>query len=321
MRPPSEPRWTAWHGEPSFDEVLFVEVALDDGRRLWLRHTLRADRDAAAAGRRVWAILTAPDGHPSIHIRRSPTGAPDGRGTWLSTDASLSASEAHGRAGPLHWSLSFTPDRPGHAHVPRWMTDLGLGRTYESHALRVTVRGTLDAGDGPRTVSGVAVLGHIHGRRNRTAAWAWAWAGGFADADAAFEGLSARIGSARAPALTSLVLDLDGERHAFSDTVALATTWSSFGPLGWRAHARRRGVALTVDVQPGPHPTTLRYDDPPQAPILCTNAAGAHLRLHLQVPGKPRRTLVATHATMEYARRAPEGHDGLAAAADIVSAP
>ena len=304
MTDPTTPRWTAWAGEASFDEVLFVEMALQDGRRLWLRHTLRADQDVDAAGRRVWAVLSDATSGAVVHIRRAPLGEPDDGGSWRAPDAFLSAHAAHGRCGDLAWDLTFANARPGHAHVPRWMTTLGLGRTYASHALRVDVRGTLDTGRGPQPVTGRGVIGHIHGRRNRTAAWTWAWASEFVESEATFEGLTARIGSPRAPALTSLVLDLDGERHAFSDTGSLVTTWSTFGHDGWRAQASRRGVRLTVEARPGGPGSTLRYDDPPNAPILCTNAAGAWLRLQLHRPGKPTHTLSTHAATLEFARRA-----------------
>jgi hypothetical protein len=307
--------WTQWRGERTFDEVHFLEVSLEDGRRLWIRHTLRADHDAVAAGRRVWAILTDAGGRAQSVVRREPLGGPDDGRSWQTRDAYLSPSSAVGTVAGLRWNLRLHPTSPGHAHVPAWMTRLGLGRTYASRALCLKVDGILDDGTGPTGVRGHGVLGHIYGRRNRTAAWAWAWAGHFEGDDALFEGLTARLGSPRAPTLTSLVLEVSGERHAFSDTTSLLTTWSAFDAAGWRAVASRRGHTLRLEATAGNAGTTLTYDDPPNAPIQCRNAANASLRLTLSRPGKPTKILWAPRATLEHAHRL------TAAPAEPLSAP
>jgi hypothetical protein len=278
---------------------------------VWLRYTLR---DGPGAGCALWCVRSGPDGVDG-HREPLPLSALTDRGVFdVGDSGSLSATRALGRCGPYAWDLHLRDRGRVHAHVPKLVERLGIGRHYAPGILDLRATGTVTRGDEIWQLSDApGVLGHIHGSRNRTRRWAWAHCASFEGEDAVFEGLSVELGTGarHTPPLTSLVLHLGGRAYRFSRTRDLVLlTRSRLHPSRWTFHARRRGVSLSGEVELAPERVALvRYAEPDGGDLWCRNAEGSRLRLVLEDRRRDLRVcLRSDEAAFELAsRERPEG--------------
>ncbi len=303
-----------WPGRAPWEEVWFVELSLARHRSVWLRYTITDGPDPQCA---LWAIVAGPEG-VRAHRTEFPLSQLGPRHPMdLGPEGFLSASRAEGRCGPCGWSLALIDRGRRHTHVPSLIRRLGVGRHYAPAVLDLRATGTVRWGDETYTLTDTpGVLGHIHGRHNRTRAWAWAHCAHFDGHDAVFEGLSVQLGGSRArtPPLTSTVLHLGDHAYRFSRTRDLLVTRSRFAGNHWALHSRRPGVSLrgVLELDPA-HTALVRYAPPGGQPSWCRNSGSARLRLTLVDRERSvRAELTSDRAAFELGTRRDPGSEPIA---------
>jgi hypothetical protein len=276
--------------EPApFESITFLEIrGPPELPALWLRYTWC---DHARAEARLWALAWTPSGvvaetraRPLSELRRWEPGC------YESTAGSLGPGRAVGDVGPIRWDLSLEHQAPAQDLVPAAVGR--IGRTYRDLSPDLTATGTVTVnGTTYHLRSARGVMGHLSGRRNRVSSWGWCHAAGLdGHPDATFEGLCARLGTARLalPPLTSVRLRLGDRELAFADLTDLATTRATLGPDGWRFSAGDARGQLQGTVALGPPGTAalVEYRDEADRPVWCRNSPFSSVHLIASWPGE-----------------------------------
>lgn len=267
-----------WTGRSPFQETWFVEALFGPDRGLWVRYVIDARRQVA----QVWALVVGRDGVIAQGLEELALDGLDGL-PFACPQGRLTRDRITGQVGDIRWDLQLDDLGLRHRHVPRLLTMLGLGRTYQPAMLDLRIRGTLDLPGQQWTVErGMGVLGHLWGGRSNVDRWTWAHCNAFREDGIVFEGLSARVGPRP---LTSLVLHVQGHTYGFSRLRQLVRCWSDIRSPSWVFESRRGSVVLSGRATLDPTTAaTVRYDRGDQAPLYCTNSRFADLQVVLRDP-------------------------------------
>lgn len=309
---------TEWRGASPWDEVWFIEAHLPDGRAIWLRYTLHAGLRREA---QVWSLLFD-GGTPVASAVTVPLDSVRHHGTTLfgcergrleidqaqlpdKVGRPMRLGTASGTTDTASWQLTLTAAGPTHEMVPPAVRS--VGRTYTSAVSDLRLDGVITTPTGAWRLDGArGVLGHVRGRRNRTAGWVWCHAQW---RDASFEALSAVIGLGvlRTPPLTTVQLEVGGERWTFSEPADLLFTSSQVVGDAWSFQTHAPGARLSGRMTLGPlhSAARVRYHDERNQPLWCTNHPYSRLELNLQREGQPPLRLWTDACSGEIVTRAP----------------
>lgn len=286
-----------------------MELTLDDGRGLWLRHTVHRGRDPHVG---VWAVLFDREGcSRGWHHAGSLDRLQGGRDPWFATpQARLTPRTAHGTLdgphGPLTWDLTLGHRGVTHRHVPRILTTLGLGRTYEPAILDLRASGHVQIdGDTVLIRDARGVCGHIFGARNRLQRWSWCHGGGLGHEGVTFELLSAQLSlpGLALPPLTSVVLHTPEATWRWSSLRDLVRTRAHFAGSRFSCVSRRGAVELQAHLQVPERAALAAYQDPDGARTWCRNSTRVELQVHLRQPGAAHRSWSTDRALGELGTR------------------
>ncbi len=258
-------------------------LAAHGPRALWLRWTLTAT--ATGTTTRRWAMIQGPTTRVA-HID-------DGAEPW---PRGLGADSIDAEIGPVGARLNVWASPVTHRHVPDAIA--AVGRTYVPEMLDARIDGEVSVQGQIWPISQWrGVVGHLYGRSNRIASWTWVHCNRWDGADAAFECLSARLVSQRLPALTSMVLAIDGEVYRYSSVADLALARVTRQSDGVSIRSRKGPTQLEATVQLGERPFHLRYGGEKHHWNV-VHAPRSPISLTLQSPDRPARRLTG-HAFLE----------------------
>jgi hypothetical protein len=139
---------------------------------------------------------------------------------------------------------------------------------------------------------------HNWGSRH-TDRYAWGQVAGFDDApDVFLECATARIrvGKLYTPALSPLVLRIDGEELAFNGLWGALRARAHYEPFSWQLSARNERASVEVRFDAGAQDfIALPYDNPPGGQKICLNSKLAGCEVRLTRRGEPTRLLRTKH--------------------------
>jgi hypothetical protein len=289
----------------------------------WIRYTLTVPRGApdAALGE-LWAIyFDGERGRITACKQSCPLArcAVSGRGplslrigSATLVEGSLQGSLRDG-AHAIAWSLAYDSPEAPLLLLPERMYEGGFPKAKGLvGSPNAVYRGTLDVDGEVIDVGGwVGSQNHNWGTRH-TDRYAWGQVAGFdGDASAFLECISARlrVGPVLAPALSMLVLRLDGQEYRLNRMTTAARATAEFGGGAWRFALSEAGVAVSGRIYAEASAfVALRYANPPGGAKRCMNSKIAACELVVDRPGQPRRTLLSRcRAALELLDDAPMG--------------
>ncbi|MFI9100911.1 hypothetical protein ACIGXA_10310 [Streptomyces fildesensis] len=280
-----------WKGQPGRTEVWYTTVTDPvTGAGLWLHHELTAPTDGSRPVAHGWAALFPADG-PVEHARFGPAPWDAHTEGFAAAGVEALAGRLRGRAGPMAWDLTETPEGAPLYTFPSWSWRhplLPAAQILPAATARYT--GTVRHGDSELTLrdapgASARIYGHGNARR-----WAWLHADlGGGNALEIVAAVSMRPGLDRLPPLVFLRLRKEGRtwprgglRTAvgragigrFTARIALPT-WTVTGRAGLRR--------IRVDVsQPESRTLALEYTDPDGSHAVCRNSETADARILLE---------------------------------------
>jgi hypothetical protein len=293
-------------------ESRFVRANDPDGpRAMWLRSTVLLPT-AGVPVADSWVMLFDPDGAGSRAFKAPyPIDQSDFRyDTWTarlgptSIDDTSACGVMEGPDRSARWDLRITP---GVEKPVKLLTDRGYKAKFPT--AKTMVRHPLARFDGIVELDDVALhvdgwtgsVNHNWGRRH-TPAYAFGQVCGFDGApDASLEIVTARaaVGPLAVPAVTLLVLRLEGREIAVRSLLASRHTRGAYRPFSWSFGARVDDV--TVDGEITAQPTDvigLTYTDTDGESKFCYNSALATCRIRLSGSGVAATELVAARRAM-----------------------
>lgn len=291
-----------YRGHGPHYEVWYGKVDISPDKALWFRYTTLEGVVRQAA---TWAIVfdgediiggqdvfglgeIAPSNcvlYPSGHDRSRFEGHP--QVFHIGDRVHLDEANALGRAGEISWDLRWEDSGRQFRYIPHVLETLKLaGSTYDDCLLDVRMTGTIRCGDKTYPVEGVpGMVGHIQGKRNIARDWAWSHCNCFDDdADAAFEGLSARakLGRFSSPPLTGFVVFVDGRKYPFLSATGVLRAQTDYGEHHWRFETEQDGVRLTGQARSPERVALVEYTDTDGSNLWCYNSKLSDLEIRIQ---------------------------------------
>lgn len=287
-----------YHGQPGgFYESYFLR-ANHPSRPLafWLRYTLFAPKDAAAAAvGEVWAVWF--NGETGAHVvakEEFPLAACgfDTVGFQVTVGESmLEAGHATGAVAldghTLSWDLRFTGDAPPLLLLPPRLYETRFPAAKSLVSLPLArYSGTLQADGEPHDIRDwIGSQNHNWGTRH-TDLYAWGQVAGFdTHPDSFLEVATARLrlGPVWTPPFTLLVLRHRGREYALNGLARAVRARGSFGYFRWEFRSRSAEAEIAGEITaPGEAFVGLNYYNPPGGTKHCLNSKLAHCRLVLR---------------------------------------
>lgn len=273
----------------------------------WIRYTILRPRGcAAAAVGELWAILF--DGERGRHVVvketvpyascRFSASELDARIGPSMLDASHLEGRARSAAHTLRWQLDYAGDEPPLLLLARRFYDAGFPKAKALVGVPNAVfHGMLSVDGEPIEVDGwQGSQNHNWGARH-TDSYAWGQVAGFDGAPDAFLECSTarlRVGGVPIPALTVLVLRLDGRQYNLNRLGPALRARAGFDFFDWRIATSAPGVRISAHLHaPAAAFVALRYDNPPGGSKTCLNTKLATCEVVVERDGQPPRTLLA----------------------------
>ena len=275
------------------------------GLGFWIRYTLTIPRGRPDAGvAELWAIyFDAERGRISASKQShrlaewSTSDAPFVLriGEAELTDGSLRGA-ARDAAHDIAWSLDYASPDPPLLLLPARLYGGGFPKAKSLvGSPNAVYRGRLVVDGEAIDVDGwVGSQNHNWGQRH-TDQYAWGQVAGFDDdAHSFLECVSARIGVGpwRSPALSMLVLRLDGLEYRLNTLWSALRAHAQIEGLSWHFSAANAGARVTGHIHADAEAfVALRYGNPPGGHKLCMNSKIAACDLVLETAAGARRTL------------------------------
>jgi hypothetical protein len=297
-----DPRSAAGHYESWFQRANHPNRPL----AFWIRYTIfRPARRAAGAVGELWAIVF--DGERNRHVVVKET-VPYARCRFSARELDarighsvLDATHLEGRARSaehtLRWQLDYAGDEPPLLLLARRFYDAGFPRAKALVGVPNAIfRGVLAVDGEPIEVDRwQGSQNHNWGSRH-TDSYAWGQVAGFDGAADAFLECSTarlRLGGVALPALTVLVLRLDGRQYSLNGLGQALRAKAAFDFFDWRIETAAPGLRISAHFQaPAAAFVGLRYDDPPGGTKTCLNTKLAACEIIVERAGQPMRSLV-----------------------------
>lgn len=289
------PHYEVWYGKvdvPGDRALWFRYKTLDGGVQEASSWAVWFDGDEMVGGKnRWWLDEVHPPGPVGENRPDTDFGPPlrfeERYAVFRVGDAHLDDGNAIGSAGPIHWDLHWRDSGRRFCYIPSFLQQIGVAKsTYDSCFADLRVDGRIRCnGDTVEFTDATGMVGHIQGTKIAGHSWAWSHCNNFDDdADASFEGLSARalVGGCGSPLMTALVLFVDDRRYEFHGPLQVFKTGSEFDRHRWtfnadNGHARLIGQASAPDKL-----AVVRYIDTDGSQLWCHNTKLGDLELQLQ---------------------------------------
>jgi hypothetical protein len=296
-----------------YESFYLRAVAPDEPRGLWIRYTVHKRPGHEPRGS-VWCTFFDGAGErPFAHKATSASPAVPDDG-WIAIDGStLGPSGAQGSCGPASWSLAIESAEPELLHLPRpWMYRAALPRTkLTSPAPAARFDGTFTLanssapeGRAPRTVSlsgWRGMVGHNWGAEHAER-WIWLHGIGFHEDPEAWLDVAigrVRVAGVRTPWVANGALSIDGRRYRLGGLGARGLLVAETPRHCRLSIPGAEGIALQAHVEsPAEAIAGWRYADPDGSGHDVANCSIASLRLTVQRPETPSRTLSTGHGAV-----------------------
>lgn len=301
-------------------EVWYGKVDLGPARALWFRHTLLDGRvqecatwgllfdgGSVHAGKQIWPLAAAAaHGVGLLPAELEPQRFAGRHTVFQVADSHLDDANAVGRAGDLEWDLTWQDRGQRFEHTPWLVRQLGLtSTTFRSPLADLRVTGTVRCGEAVFPVNdATGAIGHLHGRRHADS-WAWAHCNHFDGGDeAVFEAISARVrvlGQLTSP-LSSFILRVSGETHAFSSLRPWQKVRTAWGHGTWKFSAENRDVRIEgqLAAPDNGQVALVTYTDTDGSALWCANSKLAALTLHVHDKRTGRRQTLSSSASAAF---------------------
>ena len=275
----------------------------------WIRYTVFCPKhrpeDAVGELWAIWfdgernRISAARQVVPLAVCRFSPAGLDVRIGTASLVDGQLSG-QAKSSPHTLAWDLRYQAPEPPLLLLPRRFYAGGFPKA------KALVGAPNAVFDGAIVVDGesVAISGwagsqnHNWGSRH-TDAYAWGQVAGFDDAPTTFLECSTarlRVGPFRVPALTVIVLRMEGRELRLNSLAQAFRAQGRFDFPNWRMKSQTSGLCLSIHFHaPASAFVGLGYANPPGGVKTCLNSKLASCELVLEEKGRPQRTFRSRH--------------------------
>ena len=300
-----DPANPAGHYESWFQRANHPERPL----AFWIRYTIFSPRQRRVdAFGELWAIwfdgergrtIAVKETFPFARCRFSRVDL-DARIGMATLDGSHLEGKARSARHTVRWQLDYAGDEaPVLLLAPRFYESAFPKAKALVGSPNAVFRGfvTID-GEAVRIDGWQGSQNHNWGSRH-TDSYAWGQVAGFDNAPATFlECATARLrfGGLPAPALTVLVLRVDGKEFSLNSPLQALRASGRFGYFDWRIKTRGAGVRIAARLHaPASAFVALRYDNPPGGAKTCLNTKLAACELVLKEDGKPARTFVTKH--------------------------
>lgn len=275
----------AWNGQAPFIEDWFVQARVpDEATSLWVRYTLDASVDDAAA--RVWAILErggeTTARRASVHATELElSGEPFG---FRTPHGELTSEAASGDLDGVRWELTWEPSPYSLWPLPSWAYDLpdAVGKVVDPNP-SVRIQGQLRIeGDELDLEAVPGQQGHAWGRSH---APRWAWAHAEPADGIVWEALAARarVLGKPTPTVALAVLRVGERTLGFRN---LLVNRAEHDADGFTLEARTLRHRLRLTAEPGPGELRgVRYPDPLHGAVHCHNTKRGTSELVLEERG------------------------------------